>query len=109
MAAIGGLSLLSFVFIVTQVSTGFGMQRAIRQQVAKQFQEERKAAKESRATLEGIDFKQEQELAKFKLQRTVWLYLALAVQALAILATLAYARLEHRDPSKPAPRLVFEY
>jgi hypothetical protein len=102
------LATLAFALVLIHVINGFGMERAIRQTVSEQFAAERAAAKGSRAAEATVQYKQEQAIAKYNLERTSFFYIGLAANLLAVLAMLAHLRLERRG-DKPPPRLVIQY
>ncbi len=101
---------LAFAFILIQVISGFGMERAIHQSVRNNpaLVKEREEAGVSQARLAAVENKEEQELAKYNLERTIWLYLGVTCNLLAVLAMLARMGLDHRG-EKPPPRLVIQY
>jgi hypothetical protein len=105
---IAGLAALALGLLLIQMLNGFGLERALRSVVAEQFNEARKAAGDSGAAQARIEFQEEQELAKYDLQRTTWLYLAVLLHVAAVLAITARAALDARG-HRPPPRLVFQY
>lgn len=98
----------AFALAFTHVLNGFGMERAIRKTVAEQFAKERADAAGSRAKVAQVQYHEEQEFAKYNLERTTWLYVALTCNLLAVLAMLAHTALERRGDTPP-PRLVVQY
>lgn len=103
-----GLATLALVFAVMQVSRGFGMERAMRQVVDEKFADARAKAANSPSAVEAIDYEKEQEYAKFNLETTTWAYLAIAFNALAVLAAIARWLLVRR-PNRLPPRFVLHY
>ena len=101
---------LTFTLLLIQVCRGFGMERAIRQVVRENpaLAKERQEAGTSEWKLAAVENKEEQELAKYNLERTTWLYLGLACNLLAVLAMLGHIGLDRRG-DKPPPRLVVQY
>ena len=102
------LAALTFTLSLIQVFNGFGMERAIRKQLSDEFAGRREKAVNSPAAIAQLDYEEEQEYAKFNLERTTWLYLALVCNALAVVAMLMWLILERRG-NKPAPRIVLHY
>ena len=104
------LAALAFALAFTHVLNGFGLERAIRGHVAEQFAKERADAKAKgdEARLALVQYRADQEIAKYNLERTTWLYLALICNLLAVLTMLAHTALERRG-NKPPPRLVVQY
>lgn len=103
-----GLATLALLLSVVQVSRGFGMERAMRQVVDERFADARAKAANSPSAVEAIDYEKEQEYAKFHLETTTWAYLAIAFNALAVLAAIARWLLARR-PNRLPPRLVLHY
>jgi hypothetical protein len=99
---------LAFLMLLIQSLRGFGLERAVRSTVHEQFAEEREKAAGNPAALAEVEYKEDQELAKFNLERTSWLYLGLTANCLAVLAMLAHIGLERRG-SKLPPRIVIQY
>jgi hypothetical protein len=104
-------SALALTFILIQVISGFGMERAVHQAVRNNptIVKEREEAGVSQAKLAAVENKEEQELAKYNLERTTWLYLAVTCNLLVVLAMLARMGLDWRGADKPPPRLVIQY
>lgn len=103
-------SALAFTFILIQVIRGFGMERAIHQAVRSNpaLVKEREDAGVSQSKLAAVENKEEQELAKYNLERTTWLYLALTCNLIAVLAMLVRMGLDRRG-DKPPPRFLVQY
>lgn len=99
---------IAFVFVLIQVIQGFGLETAIRKVVAEQFAGAREAAAGKPAELEAVKYNEEQEYAKFNLERTTWFYLGLTCNFLAVLAMLCRIGLDRRG-SKPPPQIVIQY
>jgi hypothetical protein len=102
------LATIGLILVVTQVLHGFGLQRAAKQMVAEKYAPERKEAAGSQSKLDTIEFKEEQEYAKFNLERTSFLYAGVGLQLLAVIAIVAHFGLDRRG-AKPPPRLVIQY
>jgi hypothetical protein len=118
-AVIAGLAAVSLAFLLTQMARGFGLERAVNQEIGervaeRQRQEELNAAKLSKAPTDArtgqarLDYLEQQERARYNIHRTTWLYLALWLHVLAILAIAARAGLDRRG-TKPPPRVVVQY
>lgn len=105
---IAGLATIAFFLIAIQMLNGFGLERAMKRVVAERYAAERKNAEGDPAALDAINYKQDQELARFNLERTTWLYLAVVLLILVILVMIAHAGLERRG-NKPLPRIVIQY
>jgi hypothetical protein len=105
---IAGLATIARLLLLVQVANGFGLQRAMRQVVSEKFADQRKAAEASPAAQSALDFKEDQELARFNLERTSWLYLVIVLHVFVVLAMLGRAWLDYRG-DKPPPRLVIQY
>ena len=103
-----GLAGFALVLAFTQVTNGFGMERAIRKQVAEAFAEKREKAANSPSEQKTIDWEVEQTYAKFNLERTTWMYLALGFNLLAVLAVVARLILDRRG-NKPPPKILLHY
>ena len=99
---------LAFALAFTQVTNGFGIERAVRKTVHDQFAKEREEAAGNRAKLATVDYKEDQELARYNLERTSLLYLALTCNLLAVVTMLMHTALDRRG-DKPPPRLVLQY
>jgi hypothetical protein len=102
------LASLAFALAFIQVCNGFGMERAVRKTVSEQFAEDRANAGGDRAKLAQIEYREDQEFAKYSLERTTWLYLGLLCNLLAVVAMFIHTSLERRG-DKPPPRLVLQY
>jgi hypothetical protein len=105
---VAGLSTIVLLLLVIQMSRGFGLERAFRQAVSEKFAELREKNANSPQAQEEIDYNEQQELARYNLERTTWLYLALLLNILVVLAMIVRAWLDRRG-NKPAPRIVFQY
>lgn len=105
---IAALATVAFILLVAQASNGFGLERAMKGLVGERFAAERTASAGNPAALDAIDFKQDQELSRFNLERTTWFYLALALHVAVVLAMLVRAALERRG-NRPPPRFVYQY
>ncbi len=105
---IAALACIAFSFMMIQVTHGFGLERAAQKVVAEKFAKDREAAGGSTWDLDEVKYYEEQELAKFNLEHTTWLSLALTCNFLAVLAMLCRVGLDKRG-SKPPPRIVIQY
>jgi hypothetical protein len=76
--------------------------------VSERFAEERQKAANNVAEQAAIDFKEDQEFARFNLERTTWLYLVILLHILVVLAMIARYILDRRG-HKPPPRIVIQY
>src|SRR5581483_7411639 len=103
-AIITVLAGLAFTMLLIQSLRGFGLERAVRDTVHEQFAEERQKAAGNPAAVAEVEYKEDQELAKFNLERTSWMYLGLIANFLAVLAMLGHIGLERRG-DKPPPRI----
>jgi hypothetical protein len=103
-----GLAGFVFVLGLIQVTNGFGMERAIRKQVVEQFAPAREAAANSPADQASLDWAVEQTYAKYNLERTSWMYLALTCNLLAVLAVVGRLMLDRRG-HKPPPKILLHY
>jgi hypothetical protein len=105
-----GLATVALLLVLVQSANGFGLERAMRQVANEKFAAERKAAEEkgSPSALARIDFKVEEEYARYNLERTTWMHLAVVLQVLVVLAMIVRAWLERRG-NRPPPRIVFQY
>ena len=98
----------AFALAFSQVLHGFGLERAIRKTVAEKYAPERAEAKGNAVKLAQVQYREDQEFAKYNLERTTWLYVVLVCNLLAVFAMLAHTALERRG-DKPPPRLVLQY
>ncbi|HYH63411.1 MAG TPA: hypothetical protein VD866_01800 [Urbifossiella sp.] len=105
---LAGLAAVLVVLLFLQAGRGFGLERAMRQAVAERFAGERERAAGNEAKLDEIEFRADQELSKFNLERTAWFELAVGLHLLVVLAMVGRFWLERRG-SKPPPRLVLQY
>jgi hypothetical protein len=108
----GGLSILAFLFLITQLLTGFPLEREVRKAADQNYEAAVRKAKEIQETAErevklreAADWRQLQEAM---LQRRGWLWLVVALNLLAVLASLTDFWLERRV-GRPPPRFVFEW
>ena len=105
---IGFFAFLSFGLMIIQVAHGFGLERAMRKVVTEQFSKQREEAAGSQDKLGRLEYDEQQEYKKFNLEHTLWPYLAIACNLLAVLALLCRAALDSRG-SKPPPQIVIQY
>jgi hypothetical protein len=105
------LATLALVLLLAQLMNGFGMERAIVGVVRDGLAAEREEAvrsPDSKARLLALERREQQEIARYGLERTTWLDLAILCNVLAILSMLLYMRLDGRV-GKPNPRVVLQY
>jgi hypothetical protein len=76
--------------------------------VSEQFAKDRADAAGSRAKLAQVQYREEQEFAKYSLEHTTWLYLGLTSNLLAVLTMFVHSSLDRRG-NKPPPRVVIQY
>ena len=107
-ALVAALAVLMFVLLLAQMLNGFGMERAIRRQISEQFAEQRAKVADKPHELEKLKYDEGQELDKYNLERTWWLYLALGCTGLATVAVLMRVALDRRG-NKPPPKLLLHY
>lgn len=107
-AIVAGGATLAVLFMLWQLANGFGMERAIKQQVAEQFAQRRAEAANSPSELGKVDYAENQALAAYDLEWTVWLYLALVCGVLAVGAVVLRVVLDKRG-NKPPPKLLLHY
>jgi hypothetical protein len=105
---LAGLSAVLTVLLFLQAGRGFGLERAMRQAVAERYADDRTKAAGNQAELDKIEFRADQELSKFNLERTAWFELAVGLHLLVVLAMAGRFWLDRRG-SKPPPRLVLQY
>jgi hypothetical protein len=105
---LAGLATIVLVLLIAQMINGFGIERALEQVVSERFAEKRTQAAGSAYKLESIDYEEKQELARFNLERTTWLYLVILLHILVVLAMIARYVLDRRG-HKPPPRIVIQY
>lgn len=105
---VAGLATLALLLLLIQLSRGFGLERAFEQTVNERFAAEREANAASPQAQAAIDYKEKEELARYKLEHTTWLYLALILNILVVLAMVARSWLDRRG-NKPPPRIVVQY
>ena len=72
---------LAFALAFIQVTNGFGIERAVRKTVHDQFAKEREEAAGNRAKLATVDYKEDQELARYNLERTSFLLSGVDLQS----------------------------
>jgi hypothetical protein len=118
-AVIAGLAAVSLAFLLIQMAAGFGLERAVDREVSERVAERRqqeelnaagkgKAPTDARTGQARLDYLEQQERARYNVHRTTWLYLALWLHVLAILAIAARAGLDRRG-TRPPPRIVVQY
>ena len=105
---LAGLSAALTVLLFIQAGRGFGLERAMRQTVAERFAVDRERAAGNQAELDKIEFRADQELSKFNLERTAWFEVAVGLHLLVVLAMVGRFWLDRRG-NKPPPRLVLQY
>jgi hypothetical protein len=104
------LTAFALALIVIQVISGFGLQKAINRAVANDpvFVKEREAAGGSEAERARVEFRVEQEVARYGIEYTFWANLSILLLALAVVAVMASAGLDARG-NKPPPRVMLQY
>ncbi|WP_439620621.1 hypothetical protein [Gemmata sp.] len=109
-AVVGVLASLALVLVVSQLVSGFGMERAIRKMVREnpELAKQREEAANSPAKLAAVENREDSELAKYNLESTGWRDLAVLCNLLAIAAVFLSIPLEKRG-DKPPPRVVLHY
>ncbi|MDB5310649.1 MAG: hypothetical protein JWO38_4851 [Gemmataceae bacterium] len=108
-----GLATIALLLVLIQSANGFGLERAMRQAASEKFAAARKAAEQKAAEgspsdLAAVNYEEEEEYARYNLQRTTWMYLAIALHILVVVAMVVRAWLERRG-NRPPPRIVFQY
>lgn len=107
-AIVGACTVLTLLLLIGQLINGFGMERALRAQVAAKYEPQKQAAGESAAALEKVSHDIEQELRGYDVEQTKWACLALSFLALGALAAVLRPCLDARG-DKPAPRFLLRY
>jgi hypothetical protein len=107
---VAGLSVAALALLVIQSLSGFGLERAVKQVVRENpaLKAERAAAQADPWKNAVVDYKENEELKKFNLGRTIWMHLAVAFTALGALTAIGSILLERRG-NKPAPKLLLHY
>jgi hypothetical protein len=107
---VAGCATLALVLILVQWMNGFGMERAIKQQIAEkpELAAQRDKAGTSRDEREKLEYAQKEEFDRYNVEHTTWMYLAITCNALAVLALALRDRLDVRG-NKPPPRIVLHY
>ncbi|HEY1190736.1 MAG TPA: hypothetical protein VGE74_24105 [Gemmata sp.] len=105
---VAGAATLALLFFLWQLANGFGMERAIKEQVAEQFAKARVEKANSPAELGTIEYAEAQALKAYGLEWTTWLYLALLCNVLAVVAVITQVVLDNRG-NKPPPKLLLHY
>ncbi|MFO0799285.1 MAG: hypothetical protein U0804_17600 [Gemmataceae bacterium] len=106
--ALAGAAAITLVLLLSQAAHGFGLERAMRQAVAERYADDRAKAAGNQAELDKIEFRADQELAKFNLEWTAWFDLAVSLHLLVVGAMAGRFWLDRRG-SKPPPRLLLQY
>jgi hypothetical protein len=104
MAILGGLTVLAFLCLVAQLVTGFAVENAVRSEIAREFEGQRKAAK-TEEDHRIVDLREGMELDSLRLHRTVWLRLAVLFHLVAIAGVGLDLWLERRGRTRPLPRM----
>ncbi|AWM36172.1 hypothetical protein C1280_03545 [Gemmata obscuriglobus] len=105
---VAGCAAVALLFLLWQLAHGFGMERAIQQQIAEEFAEKRAAAANSPADLAKVEYQEKQKFRAFDVEWTTWLYLALLCNVLAVGAVVTRVALDSRG-NKPPPKLLLHY
>jgi hypothetical protein len=100
----------AFALLAAQVSSGFGMERAIRRHVSEDpaLVKAREAAVNSPAAMARVENDERAMLRQYELERTWWQDLGLYGLAGAVLAVLLSGALDRRG-NKPPPKLLLHY
>jgi hypothetical protein len=107
-AVVAACAGVAFALLVAQVMNGFSMERAIRQQIAERFAEQRAKAANSPEELAKVEYAEDQAFHAYNVEHTTWLYLALLFNLLAVAAVLVHVGLDQRG-NKPPPKLLLHY
>ncbi len=102
------LAVFAFALAFLQVTNGFGMERAIRKQVAEDFAAKREQAANSPSANDRIEYEVGQAYGQFNLERTTWMYLALLFNLFAVFGVIARLILDRRG-NKPPPKILLHY
>lgn len=109
---VGACATLCLLFLIGQLTYGFGMERALRTQVAGEvsarFEPELAKVGDSPALKEKVEYTIEQELRKYDIEHTTWACLAVTFLALGALAAMLRPCFDARG-DKPAPRFLLRY
>jgi hypothetical protein len=107
---VGVAGALALFFVLIQVASGFGLERAIRKSVRDnpEVVKEREAAAGAPSKEAAIDNRVTAEIAKFNLERTWWQDVAVYSLIGAVIAVWLSIILDKRG-TKPPPRLVLHY
>ena len=105
---LAGLAGAALLLIAIEMTRGFGLERALTSAVSKKFAEQREKAGNVAGEQKKIDFYESQEIAKYGLERTAWLCVAMSLHVFVLLAMLGQIGLARRG-NKPPPRIVIQY
>lgn len=105
---LAALATVAALLLLVLLARGFGLERAMRETVTAKYADERVKAEGNPSKLETIEWKADQELSRFNLERTFWLDLAVLLHVVVVLAMVGRAWLDRRG-DKPPPRLVVQY
>jgi hypothetical protein len=106
-AIVFGLSTIALLVLLVQTWSGFGLERSIERVVSEEFTKKREEANGDQTKLKALRTEELTKIAAFKVERTIWLYLAIVLNILVVAAMLTRSWLEHRG-NKPPPRIVFQ-
>jgi len=98
---------LMMLFLLLQMSIGFGITNALELMVEERFQEERAQAR-TPEEIQRVEMKMGGELGSFGIRATIWLRIALALHVLLVLAVVGEAILTHRG-NRPPPQLIVRW
>jgi hypothetical protein len=98
---LGGVAMLTFLFLVLQLLIGFGLENKYKKDIDEQFKATRENAKTD-AEKKAVEV--QAGMAKSALFRTVWLRLAFTLQLVALICVLLEIWVSRRG-NKPLPKL----
>jgi hypothetical protein len=107
---VAGAAGLALAFVLIQLASGFGMDRAIRKSVRDQpdIVKEREEAAGAPSKEAKVDNRVAAEIARFNIERTWWQDIAIYSLIAAVLAVVLSIVLDRRG-NKPPPRVVLHY
>ncbi len=100
---LGGLCVMTLMFLMAQWASGFGLQRAVRDKVESEYAE-KKAAANTPEKMQRVEMTAALMQGAAMVRTTPWLRLAVLLHLVAALAVLAEAGLMLRG-NKPPPRV----
>lgn len=105
---LAGLAGAALLLLVVEATRGFGLERAMHAAVSEKFAEQRQKAGSAVGEQEKVDFRENQELASYGVERTGWFCFAMTLHVVVLLAMLANIGLARRG-NKPPPRIAIHY